>query len=98
MQIIENWTDIKGEIESSRPSETQQGFTDLEVKIAHATDVEAFPNLLKDTVGQTLTVQVPQSAAAQTAFAPGNQISCRVRRAGPNRIYAHPEHIHPSAK
>jgi hypothetical protein len=93
MQIIENWADITGEIESVLHLGAIDGFIEVNVKVSRADDVGDFPNLLKEAVGQTLTVQMPASVA-QTTLAPGDRVTFRVRRAGLNRIYANPEHIH----
>jgi hypothetical protein len=93
VQVIENWADIEGEIQSVRDSELK-GYKTVEVLVKDAKAVENFPNLLKQRRGEVIAVNVPEPTAEtlQEAYESGqSQVACRVRLAGPTRFFAHPE-------
>src|ERR671910_225001 len=93
VQVIENWADIEGEIQSVRDSELK-GYKTVEVLVKDAKAVENFPNLLKERRGEVIPVNVPEPAVEtlQEAYEAGqSQVTCRVRLAGPSRFFAHSE-------
>lgn len=93
VQVVENWADIEGEVRSVRNSELE-GYKTVEMLVKDAKAVDAFPNLLKQRVGQLIAVNVPESRAEsfQKARESGQpRVTCRVRLAGPTRFFAHPE-------
>jgi hypothetical protein len=91
MQIIENWTDVEGKVEEVEPSDVSDNFVKLRVAVNRTKPVEGFANLLDDAKGQTLAVEVPKKAAEH--LQPGEKVSCRLRRAGNQKIFAHPEQV-----
>lgn len=91
MQIIENWTEVVGRIEGLEPSEVSADFVKMKLAVDQTKSVEGFANLLEETKGQTLAIEVPKQTAEQ--LQPGEKVSFRLRRAGNKRIFAHPEHI-----
>jgi hypothetical protein len=91
--MIENWSGIEGELRSWRPSSDVPGFGVAEVHVDRVEPVSPFPNLLEDAGGRTLRVLVPLDSAQELETATGARIAVRVRRAGPARIYAHPDHV-----
>ena len=91
MQIIENWTDVVGKVEDVAPSDVSDDFVKMKVAVNQTKPVKGFANLLEDAKGQTLDVEVPRQAAEQ--LQPGAKVSCRLRRAGNRKIFAHPEQV-----
>jgi hypothetical protein len=93
VQVVENWADIEGEIRGVRPGELR-GYKTVDVLVKDATDVDDFPNLLRQRMGEVIAVNVPEPRAEtlREAHESGrSNIACRVRLAGPNRFFAHPE-------
>ena len=91
MQIIENWTDVVGKVEDVEPSDVSDDFVKVKMAVNQTKPVEGFANLLDDAKGQTLAVEVPKKAAAP--LQPGEKVSCRLRRGGNKKIFAHPEQV-----
>lgn len=89
MQIIENWTDVEGEVQDTEPSDISEDFVRVKFEVNHSKPVEGFANLFDAAKGQTLTVEVPKHAAAQ--LQKGAKIVSRIRRATNKNIFAHPE-------
>jgi hypothetical protein len=90
VSVIENWTDMEGIILSIRQSETLSNFMEAEVMVEKANDIEGFPNLLKNTLGETATVFIPKDLATKLHLNKGLRISFRAR-GGMNKIFAHPD-------
>ena len=93
MPIVENWADIKGKVLDNYPSKTVDGFVTVELKVSDAKDVEGFRNLLSDRKGEVIYVNVPEATWRGLSPERGSKVSCRVRMAGPNKLFAHPERV-----
>ncbi len=77
VQIVENWADIRGEVESLEGGR-------LRVRVLAAEPVEGFPNLLADTPGASMTLEGDREGLP-VALRLGSRIRCRVRKAAINR-------------
>lgn len=93
VSIIENWSDIVGEVRQMRPEVDVPGFTCVEMDVRRVEGVEGFANLLEDAVGKRLAVYFPAYRVVELGILVGSVVACRVRRAGIDRIYVHREHI-----
>jgi hypothetical protein len=93
MQIVENWSDLAGDVVAWHPLSPLTGFGIAEVRVRSVAPVGMFPNLLQDTVGETVKIFVPTAAALRLNLAPSAMIRCRVRKAGPSSMFVHPEHV-----
>jgi hypothetical protein len=93
VQMVENWSDLTGEVVAWHPSSPVAGFGIAEVKVRSTAPVGTFPDLLKDAVGETVRIYVPTAAAARLNLTPGATLRSRVRKAGPQSIFVHPEHV-----
>jgi hypothetical protein len=93
VQIVENWSDITGSVHSCNPSEAVAGFTEVIVAVERVSPVAEFPNLLTDRAGGRLTVLMPGELVLSLGVAPRKRLSCRVRRAGRDRVFVHREHV-----
>jgi hypothetical protein len=89
MQIIENWTDVTGKVTGVEPSEVSADFVQVQLKVSHIDEVEGYANLLAETKGQILSVQLPQELAEQLKL--GEKVSCRLRKGNQQHIFAHPD-------
>jgi hypothetical protein len=91
MQIVENWTDVTGKVAGVEPGEAGDGLVKVNLKVSRTHEVKGYANLLAETKGQILAVHLPQAAADELKL--GDKVSCRLRRSGQQRIFAHPEQI-----
>jgi hypothetical protein len=93
VQIIENWSEVKGVVRSCRPSPDVTGYVELELEVEQINPVEGFANLLGDRVGEKLVVLVPDELINSLRIVPGSLITCWVRRANLDRNFVHRQHI-----
>lgn len=93
MQIIENWTDIKGAVERLEGSSRHSDFTTVFVRVEESRDVPGFKNLLREISGRTLDVLIPTSICNELPIRPGSRIACRVRMAGGRQHFVHRHHV-----
>ena len=93
VQIIENWSDIKGVVRSCNPSSDVRGFIAVEVMVEKVNPVEGFANLLGQALGKPLVVLIPEELVKSLGIAPDVAIECRVRRADLKRTFVHREHV-----
>lgn len=78
--VIENWTDVEGELLAVAESD-RAGFVRARVRVSAAREVEGFANLLAQSTGSELSVEIPAGEAELSSVHPGNTLSVRVRRA-----------------
>jgi hypothetical protein len=99
VQIQENWADIRAEVCNVGPSRVD-GYVEAEIMVHEARPVpkegplkESWPNMLQSRVGQQIKLQVPRKLADLLQLKSGTQIAGRIRQAGVNLFYAHPERL-----
>jgi hypothetical protein len=78
VQIIENRADVTGTVQSTDANGA------LHVLVEEVVDVEGYPNLSDDAVGQIVTVSLP--SGQQRSTAPGARVHMRVRKTGLDRF------------
>jgi hypothetical protein len=93
MQIVENWSDVEGEIKEFAPNPSDPSSSLAKVVVCSAEPVASFPNLLANHVGKEITVRIPSPPAQENAFEPGAHVRLRIRQGGPDRFFSHPEHV-----
>jgi hypothetical protein len=99
VQIVENWSRIRGRIEAWQPPPNAGDPGTLTLTVERVDDVASpdgspHRNLMSDAAGRTLQVVVPASAAASVAPQKGCTAVVDVRRGNnPDRVFAHPERI-----
>ena len=98
MQIVENWSNITGEVKDHHPSKSVDGFTTLKIAVKDVKPVNNFSNLLKEASGKTIEVNVPNDIVNSSELKPGAVVSGQVRRAGLNNIFAHPDRFRINSK
>ncbi len=97
VQIVENWSDIEGVICGSHPSRDLRDHTVVEIRVDKVKPVEDYPNLLGESEGKTIEVLVRQETLSGIDVTEDRKVVCRVRRAGPKKIFAHPERFETKA-
>lgn len=87
VQIVENWAELLGELESVEGSSPDM--LDLRVRVMEVAPVEGFPNLMGDTAGKTIPITLMLDGGA-SALRPGDRIRFQVRKAAPERFFVRP--------
>ena len=99
MQVVENWSHVKGRVEQWTPPGDADDHGELVVRVERVEDVKgeagkAYPNLLEKAEGTTLRVRVPASAAKTLDAPDGAAIALDVRRGREaGLVFANPETI-----
>ena len=93
VSIIENWSDITGQIRSLMPAPDLKEFLIARVFIERVQAVEGFPSLLGETAGTEQTIYIPTTLAEKCRVVSGTHITGRVRKANQQRIFVHHEHF-----
>ncbi|GKS59666.1 hypothetical protein YTPLAS18_31930 [Nitrospira sp.] len=91
VSIVENWTDLEGEVLAVEPVPDMPSYRLVEIGVSRAQTVAGFANLLSEAVGTSVRVHVPVHLVEMTTVTTGVRVACRVRRAGPHKIFAHPD-------
>lgn len=94
VQIIENWTELEGQVQSVVPAPDVAQHVIIEIRVRRTSAVEGFANLLAEAAGTVVRVHIASDVAKKVGLAAGVQVRCRVRRGGPERVFAHPTEIH----
>lgn len=55
--------------------------------------MEGFADLLAATIGTIISVYIAQQVAERAGIIIGARIRCRIRLAGPQKIFVHPTNI-----
>jgi hypothetical protein len=93
VQIVENWAEVEGRIESVERAAPVAGHALVRIKVERVSAVKGFPNLLADRAGTELDVLVRDETLPKLDLGPGQRFEARVRRAGLHKVYAHPDFI-----
>ena len=84
VQIIENWSQLRGRVEDVTVVEGD--VVDLGLRVESVEPVPGFANLLAETPGRTIHVRLPLEGAEPPR--PGDELRVRVRKAAPDRYFA----------
>jgi hypothetical protein len=97
VQIIENWADILGVVQVVETFSELDGFDKVIMLVERVDAVEGYPNLLAtylEEVGEPrLFVLMPVDVVVEYAIDAGALLECRVRRAGPDRVFVNREYV-----
>jgi hypothetical protein len=88
VQVIENRSQVRGRVTSVAPHPTLDGYAVVDLAISDVAPVSGYGNLFGEHVGQTVGVNVPQDDVRQNALQPGAEVTARIRRAGPQAVFA----------
>ena len=84
VQVVENWAYIVGRVGPLPPPDGAADVTSW-VDVEEARDVDDWPNLLKQYVGQRLELHIPTRAAG--SWHAGSRMRLRARLAGPGSVW-----------
>jgi len=84
VQVVENWAYIVGPVGPLPPPDGAADVTSW-VDVEEARDVDDWPNLLKQYVGQRLELHIPTRAAG--SWHAGSRMRLRARLAGPGSVW-----------
>ena len=90
--IIENWTNISGTVENAVMVNEPRDHVAITLRLDSVAAVEAFPNLLKASTGELVTVL---ARSQSRAWKVGMKAAGLVRRVGIDRLFAHPDFAAP---
>ncbi len=93
MQIIENWSDVDGEVSELLQNPSDPSFAVAKVRVHASTPVGSFANLLTKDVGNEIAIRVPNTAVQRLGLAPGHRVHMRVRQTGVDKYFSPPEAI-----
>jgi len=86
VQVIENYAGIEGQLVEARDSAEVADHGVLVVQVDRVNPVDGYPNLLAQAQGQRLEVLVRKERLG--AYAVGQPLQLRVRRASPSAVFA----------
>ncbi len=84
VNIIENWSEINGEISSVKDDETDKDFKVVTVKLKSAKDHQNFPNLVRSNGAEEIPVKIKADKFHKSGGKQGDIISGVVRVAANN--------------
>ena len=87
--VVENQTELKGRVVARSPHPSVDRWDVLQIEVAAADEVEAQPNLLKESVGRQITVAANRDELPDGDLT-GWEFDGRVRLAGPDTVVAVP--------
>jgi hypothetical protein len=86
VQVIENRADIEARVLAIKPDTSRPEHRLVTVEVGSTQAVEGYPNLFAKTPGSQIDLIVPAEAA--TPLKVGAAVRCRIRRGGPNAVFA----------
>lgn len=93
VQVIENRSDIRGRIRSLNDSGDFPGLATALIDVLSVAPVPGFANLFQEAHGNTARVNIPRAAVQKFHLGPGQLVTLRVRKGGPNTAFADPEQV-----
>ena len=81
VSIIENWASIKGKILSINPNEKLLEYSLVTVLLEKANDIDGFPNLAKQDVGNEIKINIKTSELNKRNIAVDKELSFDARKA-----------------
>ena len=90
MQIIENWAEIEGKVNSIEPHPSLRGYSIAKVTVSSSKDVAGFRNLFSPSNNQEIAINVPAVKVGPQLHS-GSLIHWKVRKAAPTVAFVDPE-------
>jgi hypothetical protein len=88
VQVVENRSQVRGRVVGIAPHPTLGGYVTIDLALSHVEAVPGYANMFGDQVGSVVRVNVPTDEVLSNALAGGDVISARIRRAGPQAVFA----------
>lgn len=97
VSMIENWSTVAGLVQAVIADADLQGFDDVELLVERVEPVEGYPDLvsiyLEEASEPCLSILIPAEIVAAYEITGGVLLECRVRRAGPERVFVHQDYL-----
>ena len=93
MQVIENWATINGRVKDLQVHPALAGYACVRVEVSGVSPVGGYANLFAWAVGQTIAVNVPAQCQGKRLPGPGEAVSWRVRKGGPEAVFIDPDSL-----
>ena len=87
VNIIENWTEVTGEISDIVVEQTLKNFHTVILRIMEMKDVEHFPNLIRPDAQNEIPVRLPSDVIQTLNLKKGDKINALIRTAGLNLYF-----------
>lgn len=88
MQVIENRADVRGRVEGVADDPALAGYAVVTLVPEAVADVPGYANLFREAAGRPMDVRVAADRVAAIGLTAGDQVTARVRLAGPGRVFA----------
>lgn len=94
VQMIENWSEIEGQVTGLWPDRELEAFTVVEITVSGVGPVEGYAHLLAQLEeGSRLEVLFPDEIVEELDLAVGDELVAQVRRGGLERVFVHRERV-----
>jgi len=87
VQVIENRADATGKIREIRPHENLPDYCTVVFDLESAEPVERYPNLMASAKGRSIDITVPNDELTRRKLAVGQQLTLRIKKAGPTEVF-----------
>lgn len=92
VQVIENWTKLRGQIIDVEPDTENVSFLRLSIAVEDTQPVNGFANLVAESAGAVIRVAIPRRGVNLLNVRKGRWIELQVRST-PKGFFAHPDKI-----
>ena len=88
VQVVENRSHVRGRVMNVAPHPTMDGYAVVDLALSDVAPVSGYANLFGQETGKVVSVNVPLEEARSHGLTAGDELSARIRRAGPQAVFA----------
>jgi hypothetical protein len=88
VQVIENRSQVRGRVMNIAPHPSLNGYVVVDIAVSDVAPVSGYANLFGEHLGQTIGINVSSDEVPKLALSVGDDVSARIRRAGPQAVFA----------
>ena len=93
VQVIENWSDLRGSVLAVEPHRELQGYAVATIHVIRVSPVPGYADLFSAAAGSDIDINVSAGKWNELGIRTGDAIQLRVRKAGPLSAFADPDSI-----
>ena len=93
VNIVPNWTEIKGKVKSIVPHKKLSGYSVILVEVKQLSDVKGFKNLMAGMQDKEVSAIVSTAALDEKDIREGTLITCHLRITQSRENFVNPESI-----
>ncbi|QDK81134.1 hypothetical protein EXU85_21960 [Spirosoma sp. KCTC 42546] len=94
MQIIENWTRVRGIIKTFSAESDTDNFGEMALSIQQTSSLEGIADLISPKALTKARIYVPTADLADTTITPGQAVELILHITASGRLYAQPGSLH----